>query len=253
MLGGRKSLSDTASRRELTSSLAQASPGELRVRETNGAVDVGPAREWLLPGATELFRGIYTRSGTGTAEILAVCSAISGEGRSTLSLGLGLTIAQDFPERRVLVVETDLQHPVLAEDFDVPPNPGLIECLLDGASLQAACRPTLLDNLCVVPAGGPTRNPRRLLASSRMAVVADAMRQTHDLVILDTPAVLVTSDAIVLADLADSVIFVVRAGVTPLPLVNKALEQVDEDKLRGVVLNEAHSAIPGWLRRLCAL
>ncbi len=81
----------------------------------------------------------------------------------------------------------------------------------------------------------------------------DAMRQTHNIVILDTPGILVNSDALLLADLADGVIFVVRAGVTPTPLTNKAMEQLGRDKLRGVVLNEATSSIPGWLRRLVGM
>src|SRR5437016_5675467 len=100
----------------------------------------GPYREWALPGADELLRSIYTRAGAGGSEVLAVCSAIPGEGRTTITLGLASTIAQDFPERRVLAVETDLQHPALAEDFDVAPSPGLIDCLLEGQSVQVAYR-----------------------------------------------------------------------------------------------------------------
>jgi Mrp family chromosome partitioning ATPase len=53
-----------------------------------------------------------------------------------------------------------------------------------------------------------------------------------------------------LSDLADGAILVVRAGVTPSATVAKAIEQIDESKLRGVVLNGSKSAIPGWLRRL---
>src|SRR5262245_18307431 len=53
-------------------------------------------RDWLFPGADELFRSIYTSAGTGANEVLAVSSAIAGEGMTTLSLGLGLTIAQDY-------------------------------------------------------------------------------------------------------------------------------------------------------------
>ena len=79
------------------------------------------------------------------------------------------------------------------------------------------------------------------------------MREMYDLVILDGPAVLVRSDALVLADLADAVLFVVRAGITPLQHVNQALDQLDDRKLRGVVLNGEQSAIPGWLRRVCGL
>ena len=231
----------------------EAPAGSLRLGRPGGGITTEAPRQWLVPGADELFRGIYTRAGTDAPESVAVCSAIAGEGKTTISLGLGVTIAQDFPERRVVVVETDLQRPVLARDFDVEPNPGLVDCLLNDQPLQVAYRATVLDNLHLVPAGGPTSNPGRALRSSRMATAVDTLRESYDLVILDVPAVLVNSDALLLTDLADGAIFVVRAGVTPISLVAKAVEQLDEGKLRGVVLNGAHSAVPGWLRRLCGL
>src|SRR5262245_66504589 len=79
-------------------------------------------RDWLFSGADELFRNLYTRAGIGfTSEVLAVSSAIAGEGKTTVSLGLAVTVAQDYPERRVLLVETDFQRPTLADDFGVEP------------------------------------------------------------------------------------------------------------------------------------
>src|SRR5438105_7537063 len=88
--------------------------GALRRNGPNGALASDAPREWLLTGADELFRGIYTRAGIGASEVVAVCSAIAGEGKTAISLGLGVTLAQDFPERRVLLVETDFQRPGLA-------------------------------------------------------------------------------------------------------------------------------------------
>ena len=77
-----------------------------------------------------------------------------------------------------------------------------------------------------------------------------ATRRNHDLVILDAPALLVSSDAALVTDQADGVVMVIRSGVTPMPIVNRALELVDEERLRGMVLNGAQSAVPSWLRRL---
>jgi Mrp family chromosome partitioning ATPase len=241
-------------------------PAELPPAEANGAgasllTLTGPGRalvphqprDWLWPGADEFFRRIYGRTGGARSEVLAVCSALPGEGKTTVALGIGLTVAEDFPERRVLVVETDLQKPVLAADFALEPAPGLVDCLINEDPIELAYRPTLLDNLFLVPAGGPVPNPRRWLRSSSMALTVDMMRTTHDLVILDVPALLGNSDALLLTDLADGVLLVVRSGVTPTNLVSKALEDVDEGRLRGLVLNEGRSAIPGWLRRLLGL
>jgi capsular exopolysaccharide synthesis family protein len=210
-------------------------------------------RPWLVPGSDEIFRGIYTRAGTGEAETLAICSALAGEGKSTIALGLAVTIAQDFPRRRVLLVETDLHRPVLARDFELEPSPGLIDCLLDDEPLQMAYRPTTLHNLQLLPAGAPRGNPGRILRSERMVSAVETMSQGYDTVILDVPAILANSDSLLLTDLADGVIFVVRAGVTPLPLVNKAISQMADGKLRGAVLNGAASSVPNWLRRLCGL
>lgn len=210
-----------------------------------------PPREWLFTGADELFRGLYTRAGIGFApEVLMVSSALAGEGKTTVSLGLALTVAQDYPDRRVVLVETDERHASLASDFAVEPSPGLVDCVLGDEPMEMAFRPSFLDNLHLIPVGGPTRGPGRPLRSSRMASLVDALRQSYDLVILDAPVLLVNSDSVMLSDLADGAILVVRAGVTPAPAVAKAIEQMDESKLRGVVLNGSKSAVPGWLRRL---
>jgi capsular exopolysaccharide synthesis family protein len=209
------------------------------------------AHEPVFAETDELFRSIYTRAGAGFAsEVLAVCSAVTGEGKTTVAVGLGVTIAQDFPDRRVLLVETDLQRPVLADDFETESSPGLMECLVDRTPLQVACRPTSIPNLHLVPVGGVTNLAGRPLRSSQMGAIVDAMRQTYDVIILDLPAILANSDAVLLTDLADGVICVVRAGVTPASMVTRALDQIDESKVRGLVLNSSTSTIPGWLRRL---
>jgi capsular exopolysaccharide synthesis family protein len=217
------------------------------------AADAAPA-EWLFPGADELFRSIYTRAGMGFgSEIIAVCSAIAGEGKTTVAVGLAVTVAQDFPERRVLLVETDTQRSVLAEDFGVDASPGLVDCISTGQPLQVACRPTFLENMHIVPAGGVDGVAGRPLRSNRIAMLIDSMRQNYDLVILDLPPLLVNSDAVLLTDLADGAICIVRSGVTPVKLVTKAIEQLDEGKLRGVVLNGTQTSVPGWLQRLMGM
>jgi capsular exopolysaccharide synthesis family protein len=227
--------------------------GLVRLDETGTSLIAREPRDWLLPGADSFFRRIYTRAGGARSEVLAVSSAVPGEGKTTVSLGLGVTLAEDFPDRRVLVVETDLQNPVLANDFDLPVAPGLVECLMRDEPIELAYRPTLLENLQLLPAGGPVRNPGRWLRSSSMALAVDTMRSTHDIVILDIPSLLGNSDALLLTDLADGLLFVVRAGATPASVVSKALEDIDDSRLRGLILNGSRSSIPAWVRKLLGL
>ncbi len=213
------------------------------------------APEWLPDGADELFRSIYTRAGVGHSETLAVSSAIAGEGKTTVAVGLATTLAQDYPDRRVLLVETDFARPVLAEDFGVRVTPGLADCLLEDLSPQLAVCPTLLDNLFLLPAGQTATNGGRLLRSPRMPAVLAHLRESYDIIIVDVPAILVNSDALPLIDITDGALLVVRAGVTPGPVVHKALAHLDDTRglLRGVVLNGTQSAMPSWFRRLSGL
>lgn len=207
-------------------------------------------RSWLFPGSDELYRSIYTAVSFEGPEVLAITSAITGEGKTTTALGLAVTAAQDSPDRRVLLVEADLERPVLAHDFDVDPSPGLVDCLLSDQPVQSAYRTTFLHNLHLVPAGSVAASHGRLVRSSWMPQLLEIMKRSYDLIIVDGPAILANSDAVRLSDLANGTVFVVRSGVTPSALVRQGLERLDESKIRAVVLNGQTSAVPAWLRRL---
>jgi capsular exopolysaccharide synthesis family protein len=208
---------------------------------------------WLIPGADELFRSLYTGFEVRSGASFAVCSALSGEGKTTISVGLALTIAQDLPDRRVVIVETDLWKPVLASDFGIETTPGLVDCLLDRIPVQATLRPTSLDNLSLVVAGNGAASAQRLLRSARMPQIIEELRRTHDVIILDTPATLAHSEVALLARMVDEVIFVVRTGVTPENSLTSALARIHGATVRGIVINDARSSVPGAIRRLVRL
>ncbi|MGH2492716.1 MAG: CpsD/CapB family tyrosine-protein kinase [Candidatus Limnocylindria bacterium] len=210
-------------------------------------------RGWIIPGADELFRSLYTGFDIGPATTLAVCSAVSAEGKTTIALGLATAIAQDLPDRRVVVVETDLWRPVLAHDFGIEAAPGLVDVLLDRRPLSSALRATSLDNLRLLVAGSPVAYAQRLLRSVKMPEVIEELRRTHDVVILDTPATLAHSEVALLARMVEDVIFVVRTGVTPAHDLTAALGRLQPSNVRGIVLNDARTAVPKVVRRLVRL
>jgi capsular exopolysaccharide synthesis family protein len=212
-----------------------------------------PHRNSLVPGADELFRSIYTGFEVMGGTSFAVCSAVQGEGKTTISLGLALSIAQDLPDRRVVVLETDLWRPVLAKDFGLDATPGLVDCLLDRAPVTSALRPTPLDNLSLVVAGSPVPAAQRLLRSARMPQIVEELRATHDVLIIDTPAVLAHSEVALLARMVDDVVFVVRTGVTPTRDLTSAIGRLQGARIRGMVVNDARSSVPGAIRQLIRL
>jgi Mrp family chromosome partitioning ATPase len=91
------------------------------------------------------------------------------------------------------------------------------------------------------------------MRSSHLPKALASLRQQYDTVILDLPAILVSSDSLALTDLVDGVLFVVRSGVTPSALAREALMQLDDSRgrLRGVVLNGHQTTLPRWLQRWC--
>jgi len=182
-----------------------------------------------------------------------VCSAVQGEGKTTMCLGLATAIAQDLPDRRVVIVETDLWRAVLARDFGLPTAPGLVDCLLDRQPLAAALRPTSLDNLSLLVAGSSVPSPQRLLRSARMPEILDTLRRTHDVVIVDTPAALAHSEVGLLARMVEEVVFVVRTGVTPAREIGTAMSRLQGANIRGIVINDARSAVPRAIRRFVRL
>jgi capsular exopolysaccharide synthesis family protein len=219
---------------------------DLRDR-TDGAA---ARRGWMIPGAEELFRSLYTGLDTGQGTSFAMCSSVSGEGKTTLSLGLATAIAQDLPDKRVVVVETDLWRAVLAKDFGLPVSPGLVDVLLDRQSVASALRPTALDNLSLLLAGKEPASPQRLLRSARMPEIIDTLRRTHDVVIVDTPAVLAHSEVALITKMVEEVIFVVRTGVTPARELGNALAKLQGANIRGIIVNDARSAVPNAIRKL---
>ena len=86
----------------------------------------------------------------------------------------------------------------------------------------------------------------RFRAAALTDVIAE-LKAKYGMVVLDLPAVLNNSDTQVLARLADQLVVVVRAGVTPSKLVRQALDELPEETILGVVLNDSGSELPAWL------
>jgi Mrp family chromosome partitioning ATPase len=196
-----------------------------------------------------MYRSIYSRIEVETIRTLAICSAVNGEGKTTVSLGLAIAIAQDFPGRRILLAETDFERPQLADDFALPTTPGFAEYLQSLPLLHRYCRPTLLSNLHLMPVGGPVDSASQLLRSGELPAALELLSKDHDLVIVDVPAILASSDAELVATSTGASLLVVRSGMTPIPLVADAAARLGRN-FRGVVLNDVEFATPAFIRRM---
>jgi capsular exopolysaccharide synthesis family protein len=170
---------------------------------------------------------ILGRASRSRLTSLAITSARSGEGKSTTAAMLGIALAS--AGKRVVLICGDLRRPMALRSLGVTDRPGLAEVLagrLD--SVNDVVQPTSIPNLFVVPSGfaGAEADPAELLQSDRMLKVLEECGGA-DFVLIDSPAVLAVADALVLAPLADGVLFVASARGTGQQMIEFAKVQIE--------------------------
>jgi receptor protein-tyrosine kinase len=176
--------------------------------------------------------------------LIMISSAMPGEGKTFTSLNLALSIAQE-QDLTVLLVDADVAKPQISEIFGISEVPGLLD-ILEGQprALEALIVRTNIEGLSILPAGAPRTNATELLSGSRMDNVVQqlATRFPQRVIVFDTPPLLQTSEAKVLANLAGQVILVVKAESTPQGAVAEALHILGDEKAVSLVLNQSRTA-----------
>ncbi len=169
---------------------------------------------------------------------IMITSAEPGEGKSTTIANLGVVLAQNG--KRVTVADCDLRHPRVHAYFGLPNRHGMTTLFAPHPVLLTQTRQTQVENLSVITTGSLPPNPSELLGSQKMQSILEALRQTADIILIDTPPILAVTDATALAPSLDGVLLVVRPGKTRASAVRQSLEQLHQVNARvlGVVLND---------------
>jgi succinoglycan biosynthesis transport protein ExoP len=183
---------------------------------------------------------------------LVVTSAAPQEGKTLVATNLAATFARGGAD--VLLVDCDIHRPRLHRVFQVSRAPGLMDLLrIDygglhyetarrAAKLQraAAVRKTAIERLSLLPCGADAQNSPELLEPATLRGLLLQLKTEYDVIVLDTPPVLVSADAATLAASADGVIMVVRAGQTDRGAAELARQRVCSagGQVLGAVLND---------------
>jgi capsular exopolysaccharide synthesis family protein len=213
-----------------------------RVRKAALRAGPGDAGGLELGLALGRLRGVLqVMDRTSRPRVITVTSALPEEGKSTLAAALARNAAH--AGWRVLLVDGDLRHPAIASIFGMRPDPGLAQLLTartPGAVADSVRRST--PKLHVIPTGVASADPQELLASPILASLLDAARSNYDLVVIDAPPVLPTVDALLLAQVADATLLVVRWETTPRAAVSKclALLQGSGAQVLGAIMTQVH-------------
>ncbi len=178
---------------------------------------------------------------------LLVTSANPGEGKTTTAANLAVALAQSG--KRVILVDADLRRPGLHPLFGLDNHVGLSTLFLEEApSLDAAMQKTTVPGLRVLASGEPPPNPAELLDSKRMNEILLELRSEADMVVVDSPPLLVVADANILASRCSGAVLVVDSGRTRTESARKVMENLTRSRVKilGIVLNRMTNRRSGY-------
>jgi protein-tyrosine kinase len=181
--------------------------------------------------------------GGGTSRhnnLIMVTSALPGEGKTFCAINLAMSIAMEM-DHTVLLVDADVARPSVPRYLGIEAAEGLMDVLLnDKLDLSDVMLRTNVDTLRILPAGQSHKNSTELLASLSMSNLLDdiARRYPDRIVIFDSPPLLMTTEAKVLASHMGQVIVVVEAETTTQHAVKDALRQLGTDNNVSLVYNK---------------
>lgn len=191
------------------------------------------------PGSTlaESFRAVRTSlsfyTGQTKCPVVVISSPVSGEGKTFVSVNLATIIS--MMNRKVLIVGLDLRKPRVHAILKAGNGHGMSQYLSGSASFEEVIVPTQIENLWFAPSGPVPPNPAELIGSPKMAEFISRAREEFDTVIIDTPPVGIVTDALLLNQMANVTLFVVRQRYT----IRGSVQLLDEIFRKGEMTNVA--------------
>jgi exopolysaccharide/PEP-CTERM locus tyrosine autokinase len=180
--------------------------------------------------------------------LVLVSSALPGDGKTFTCINLALSLARER-DKSVLLVDGDVAKGHVSKLFGIDEQPGLLDLLEKDTqlNLQDAIVATDVEGLSLMASGDMRASSTESLASKRMESLLRALtaQDPDRMVIIDSPPLLATSEARVLASLCGQIVLVVCASVTPQNAVLDAVDVIDESKAVNFVLNQARGSAAG--------
>jgi len=171
--------------------------------------------------------------------VLAITSAVSQEGKTTLAAQLAVSIARATGEM-TLLIDGDMRSPELHEIFDTQLSPGLAEVLRGECPEEEGIETGFSEKLHILTAGRLTVSPHQLLGRGEFSVLLDRLGEMYRHIVIDTPPILPASEALVMARAADAAVLCVRRDYSRMDQVDEAFR-----RMSGAGVNSAGAVLNG--------
>ena len=192
-------------------------------------------------GVRTIRTGIHLSNVDRPPSIVMVCSTVPNEGKSTVAAALAASAA--LSDKNVLLIDADLRNPSTSNRFSMADRPGLVDLLSGTCTPQAAFNKTDVAPITLLTAGTATTNPTDIISSQKMAQLLQVLSKQYDMIIIDCPPLLAVSDGLLLANIVDSIVYVVEWNKTARDAAQRAMRMFEgnRSKVAGVVMNKVDS------------
>jgi succinoglycan biosynthesis transport protein ExoP len=184
--------------------------------------------------------GVVLSSIDSPHQVVVVTSSVPSEGKTTTSLNLAIAMGQ---MEKVLLIDADMRRPSVAKACGIPgASPGLSNLVAGSADMSQTIHHLADGNIDVLTAGLIPPNPLELLSSKRFKEVLAQLSTQYDRIVIDSAPTLAVSDALVLASLANAVIYVIKSDATSFHTARTGIQRLQRVNapLAGVVLNQVN-------------
>jgi protein-tyrosine kinase len=188
-----------------------------------------------------ILKNVLDDNGVSNTNLIMVTSSLPGEGKSFSAINLAISVAMEL-DHTVLLVDADVSKPSILKTLGLQPERGLMDVLSEqNYDLSSSLLRTNIPKLAILPAGMPHARATELLASDAMNRLLEDMaaRYSDRVIIFDSPPLIPTTEARVLATHMGQIVMVVEAGRTTNGALRQALSTIEACPIKLMVLNKA--------------
>lgn len=195
------------------------------------------------------FRRLYTKirhlhPGKDVQKLL-VTSATLGEGKSTISSLLAITMS-NYRDNNTLLIDCDLRRPSIHKKFGLPNDEGFIDVITGKRELRHVLKSTFIPKLKILTSGVVQQSPAEIFNSPNLRDFFEEIKFYFDTIVVDCSPAMPVSDPLILSSEVDGALLVVRAGKTPRELVKRTADLLRDAGIPifGIVVNDAEDVLP---------
>jgi non-specific protein-tyrosine kinase len=196
-----------------------------------------PPHSFSAEAFRKLKTHIFLRRGSSIRTIL-VTSAAPQEGKTLVAVNLAVAISKEIHSNTILI-DGDLRRPGVHLEKGKSAK-GLSNYLSNGVPLSEILVNSEIEKLRIILAGASTRESTELIRSRKMGDLLESLKEFGDntYIVIDSPPIMAAADPILLSEMVDGIVLVIRAGYTSRESVQSAIKSIDRQKIVGVVFNQ---------------